>query len=129
MRRLCSGHALIVLGLLSLPANGFAAKWLKLESEHFELYSSAGKRAARKTAQDLERFHRVVEAIESEFEGTMPVRVVLFGSAGDYNRFRWAKSGEKMAYYLPGRKHDYRPGFCYYRRHRHLRRGGRHRDL
>ena len=107
MRRLCPGHALIVLGLLSLPATGSAAKWLKLESEHFELYSSAGNRAARKTARDLERFHRVVEAVQSGFEGTMPVRVVLFGSARDYNRFRWAKSGGKMAYYLPGRKHDY----------------------
>ena len=37
----------------------------------------------------------------------MPIRVVLFSSASDYNRFRWSNSGNKPGYYLPGRKHDY----------------------
>ncbi len=99
--------ALLVPGLLILTTIGSAAEWLKLESDHFDLFSNAGKRAAQRTAQDLERFHQVVEALQSGFEGAMPVRVVLFGSASDYNRFRWAKSRGKMAYYLSGRKHDY----------------------
>ena len=99
--------ALLVAGLLILPAIGSAAEWLKLESDHFDLFSNAGKRAAQRTARDLERFHQVVEVLQSGFGGTMPVRVVLFGSATEYNRFRWAKSRGKMAYYLSGRKHDY----------------------
>ena len=93
MRSLLSAHALILLYLLNLPASGVAAKWLRLESEHFTLFSSASKRAARRTVQGFERFHRVVEAVQSEFEGRMPVRVVLFASAGDSERCRWAKSG------------------------------------
>jgi tetratricopeptide (TPR) repeat protein len=98
---------LLVLALLGAGPLRAASKWLKLDSPRFEFYSSAGKKVAQTTLRDLEGFHRVIGGIVGGFEPKMPVRVLLFRSQAEYQPFRWAKSGDKIGYFLAGRKHDY----------------------
>jgi Tfp pilus assembly protein PilF len=85
----------------------FAAdpKWIRMQSEHFEMYSSAGERATRDTLKSFEQvrafFH---EAILTKDDRNIPVRLVAFNSEKDYAPYR--PNEVAIAYYLPGADRD-----------------------
>ena len=76
-------------------------KWVKLRSANFELFTSAGERAGRRTIQQFERtrdFFR--QAMQREVSNSMPVRIVLFRSKKEYLPYRPGEA--TAAYYLSG---------------------------
>ena len=80
-------------------------KWVKLRSASFELYTSAGERAGRRTIEQFERTRSFFQqAMQLEVSNSRPVRIVLFRSRKEYLPYR---PGEvAAAYYLPGRDAD-----------------------
>ena len=99
-------HAVIALLLVVAGlAQGAPPKWVKLRSANFELFTSAGERAGRRTIQQFERtrgFFR--QAMQREVSNSMPVRIVLFRSKKEYLPYR---PGEvAAAFYLSGRDAD-----------------------
>ena len=99
-------HAVIALTLAVVGlAQGADPKWVKLRSANFELFTSAGERAGRRTIQQFERtrgFFR--QAMQLGVSDSMPVRIVLFRSKKEYLPYR---PGEvAAAFYLSGRDAD-----------------------
>ena len=99
-------HAVIALLLVVAGlAQGAPPKWVKLRSANFELFTSAGERAGRRTIQQFERtrgFFR--QAWQWEASDPVPVRIVLFRSKKEYLPYR---PGEvAAAFYLSGHDAD-----------------------
>lgn len=92
--------AVIALMLaITVLAQGADPKWVKLRSANFELFTSAGERAGRRTIQEFERtrsFFR--QAMEREVSSSTPVRIVLFRSKKEYLPYQIGEAAD--AYYL-----------------------------
>ena len=95
-------HALVALTLVVTGlAQAADPKWVKLHSANFELFTSAGERAGRRTIQQFERtrgFFR--QAWQREASNSVPVRIVLFRSKKEYLPYRLSEAA--AAYYLSG---------------------------
>lgn len=98
-------RAVIVVTLLGVGLAQTEPKWVKLRSANFELYTSAGERAGRRTLQQFERTRSFFQkAMGLEVSNSKPVRIVLFKSKKEYLPYR---PGEvAAAYFLPGRGAD-----------------------
>lgn len=99
-------HAVIALTLVvAALAQGADRKWVKLRSANFELFTSAGERAGRRTIQEFERTRSFFgQTMQRELSNPIPVRIVLFRSKKEYLPYR---PGEvAAAYYLSGRDAD-----------------------
>jgi tetratricopeptide (TPR) repeat protein len=101
--------ALSLVGFTAVLSSAQAAepKWIRMPSADFEIYSSAGQGDTRRLLEYLERVH-------SFFEQGMgggaspkrqPVRVVLFGSAKEYEQYRF--NNIAVAYYAHIAARDY----------------------
>ena len=99
-------HAVFALTLIVAGfAQGSHRKWVKLRSTNFELFTSAGEQAGRRTIQQFERSRSFFEqATQREISNSTPVRIVLFRSKKEYLPYR--PSEWVAAYYLPGRDAD-----------------------
>jgi tetratricopeptide (TPR) repeat protein len=95
-------HAVIALTLVVAGlAQGADPQWVKMRSANFELFTSAGERAGRRTIQEFERtrsFFR--QAMQREASIAKPVRIVLFRSQKEYLPYRPGEA--TAAYYLSG---------------------------
>ena len=95
-------HALIALTLVVTGlAQAADPKWVKLRSANFELFTSAGERAGRRTIQQFERtrgFFR--QGWQRGASNSVPVRIVLFRSKKEYLPYRLSEAA--AAYYLSG---------------------------
>ena len=82
-------------------AQGADPKWVKLRSANFELFTSAGERAGRRTIQQFELTRSFFQqAMRRGVSSTRRVRIVLFRSKKEYLPYR---PGEvAAAYYLSG---------------------------
>jgi tetratricopeptide (TPR) repeat protein len=104
----------IVFALFSTAA-GAEPKWIRLKTPNFELYSSAGERAARETLRNFEQvrefFQQSLTGTESEIDGR--VYLVQFNSEKEYAPYR--VSAIARAYYQAGADRDYivmgQPGY------------------
>lgn len=98
-------HVVIALALVTAGLAHAEAKWVKLRSANFELYTSAGERAGRRTIQQFERTRSFFQqAMQLNVSHPKPVRIVLFRSKKEYLPYR---PGEvAAAYYLPRRDAD-----------------------
>jgi hypothetical protein len=86
----------------------FAAspKWMKMQTENFEVFSSASPRATRDTIQYLEQVHRFFEQALGPAKGRpRPVRLVIFGSRNEFELYRPSQAA--AAFYRPGAERDY----------------------
>ena len=91
-------HVVIALTLVMAGlAQGADPKWVKLRSANFELFSSAGEWAGRRTIEEFERTRSFFqEAMQLEVSNSVPVRIVLFRSKKQYLPYR---PGEAAAAY------------------------------
>ena len=98
-------HVVIALALVTAGLAHAELNWVKLRSANFELYTSAGERAGRRTIQQFERTRTFFQqAMQVSVSHPKPVRIVLFRSKKEYLPYR---PGEvAAAYYLPGRNAD-----------------------
>jgi tetratricopeptide (TPR) repeat protein len=82
-----------------------ASSWVRLASPDFEILSGAGEKAGRRALERLEQARRVFAATTPGFNANLPVRVLLFGSEREFERFR--PSPAVVAFYQSGPLRDY----------------------
>ena len=98
-------RAVIVLTLVVAGLAQAEPKWVKLRSANFELLTSAGERAGRRTIQQFERTRSFFQqAMQLEESNSKPVRIVLFRSKKEYSPYRPGEVAD--AYYLSTRDAD-----------------------
>ncbi|HEY3444496.1 MAG TPA: hypothetical protein VGK29_27340 [Paludibaculum sp.] len=81
-------------------------RWIRIQSQHFEVYSSAGERATRDTIKYFEQVRQFfADGFGLDGKVTQPVRIVIFGSKREYEPYRMNEFA--TAYYRPGAERDY----------------------
>ncbi len=101
--RLC-GLAAIAL-MWTNPAAA-EPRWIRIQSLHFEVYSSAGERATRDTVKYFEQVRGFfADAFGTDAKAGQTVRIVIFGSRREYEPYRMNEFA--TAYYRPGAERDY----------------------
>jgi hypothetical protein len=89
----------------SLPsARTFAAdKWIHATSPHFDMYAAESEADARAALQHLEAVRAYFSAAtRSQDPGGRPVRIVVFHSEGDFNKYKPAEYVAAKAYPVAG---------------------------
>lgn len=80
--------------------------WLKLRSEHFEIYSAENEKKARKVLEHLERVRKAYELLtNAKMPAEERVRVLLFRNEAEYREY--ALDPFSSAHYLGARDRDY----------------------
>src|SRR5438105_3488945 len=108
-REICLACALvsrlITLSFLERPVRA-ADQWLKLETPHFELYTTAGEKKGREAILYFEQVRNFfLQSSPSKQVPEFPVRIVAFRSEKEYKPYRVSESA--FAYYTRGRSRDY----------------------
>lgn len=87
--------------LLSAPE-----QWIKLETPHFELYTTAGEKKGREAILYFEQVRSFfLQASPAKHAPEFPVRIVAFRTQSQYKPYRMNESA--VAYYTPGPDRDY----------------------
>jgi len=104
MRKMLSFAGLMMV--LS-SAQGADTKWIRMPSADFEIYSSAGEGDTRRVLQYFERVHSFFDQGVSggARQKREPVRVIVFGSAKEYEQYRF--NSIAVAYYTQIAARDY----------------------
>ncbi len=84
------GRAVTVLLLTAAPL--LAARWVRVASPHFEVYTDTGERSARQFAERFEQARHLIGGDRSSPE--LPTRVLLFSSEREFARLRPAPSSQ-----------------------------------
>lgn len=100
------GKATIITGLLLAAGAGAETKWIRLQTEHFIMFSSAGEGNSRETLRNFEQ----VRAFFGELFGIdaskqPPVYIVAFNNEKEYAPYR--PNEFAAAYYMAGADRDY----------------------
>jgi tetratricopeptide (TPR) repeat protein len=91
----------VIPRLLSAPE-----QWIKIETPHFELYTTAGEKKGREAILYFEQVRSFfLQSSPSKHAPEFPVRIVAFRSESQYKPYRMNESA--VAYYAPGRDRDY----------------------
>ena len=94
------------LGCLCTRADGADARWIRMQSANFEMYSSAGEKSTRETLAYFEQVRGIfAQAMVKAVEKPLPVRIVAFGSRKEYERYRI--NDFASAYYQGTAERDY----------------------
>jgi tetratricopeptide (TPR) repeat protein len=94
------------LGFLCARADGKDARWIRMQSANFEMYSSAGEKSTRETLAYFEQVRGIfAQAMVKAVEKPLPVRIVAFGSRKEYERYRI--NDFASAYYQGTAERDY----------------------
>src|SRR3984885_12155160 len=96
-----------ILGLIVFPQLlGAAEQWIKLQTPHFELYTTAGEKKGREAILYFEQVRSFfLQSSPSKRAPEFPVRIVAFRSEGQYKPYRMSESA--YAYYTQSRNRDY----------------------
>jgi tetratricopeptide (TPR) repeat protein len=109
----CSRQTLVraatwaILGSTLIPGLFCAPEeWIKIETPHFELYTTAGEKKGREAILYFEQVRSFfLQASPSKRAAEFPVRIVAFRSESQYKPYRM--NGNAIAFYAPGRSRDY----------------------
>jgi tetratricopeptide (TPR) repeat protein len=106
-RRLTRLITLAILGTTLSPCLLEASdQWIKLETPHFELYTTAGEKKGREAILYFEQVRSFfLQASPSKRAPEFPVRIVAFRSESQYKPYRMSESA--VAYYTQSRNRDY----------------------
>lgn len=106
--KLLAKTAAFILLLISLfkPSAAASDPWIKLETPHFELYTTAGEKKGREAILYFEQVRTFfMEVTPSKRAPEFPVRIVAFRSENQYKPYRLSEAA--FAYYMSGRTRDY----------------------
>jgi hypothetical protein len=92
-------------GALFPVAANAAEQWIKLETPHFELYTTAGEKKGREAILYFEEVRSFFKQASSAKREEAPVRIVAFRSEGQYKPYRMNETS--VAYYTQNRNHEY----------------------
>ncbi len=94
----------VLISLNSIQAG--EARWIRMTSPNFEIYTTAGERSARDTLNFFEQVHFFfAQTIPHTLEKAPRVRIVAINSMKEYEPYRLNEVS--VAYYLPTAGHDY----------------------
>jgi tetratricopeptide (TPR) repeat protein len=83
-----------------------AEQWLRIESSHFELYTTAGEKKGREAVLYFEQVRSLFEKIAKPGEAARtPVRIIAFQSEKQYKPYRLTQAAD--AFYTTGPGRDY----------------------
>jgi Flp pilus assembly protein TadD len=93
--------AAVLLFSLSLPARALPKErdsWIRLDTDHFVVFSNAGERVAKRTAANLERLRDVLSQIAAgtQLGSPQPMYIYLFSSRVAFAPYRPAANGKPM---------------------------------
>lgn len=91
MRRTCPIFPRLLLPLLGLSCATlpFERDWIRIESAHFELVSSAGEERSLELARDLELLRATLAVVaNATLEPRIPTLVYVFADESEFGRFR-----------------------------------------
>jgi tetratricopeptide (TPR) repeat protein len=100
--------AAAVLATVLLPRSAPAAEqWLKLQSSHFELYTTAGEKKGREAVLYFEQVRDFFQRTHGESKAmpSVPVRIIAFRSDKEFEPYRF--NAASSAFYLEGYDRDY----------------------
>jgi tetratricopeptide (TPR) repeat protein len=100
--------AAAALATVLLPHAGRAAEqWLKLQSSHFELYTTAGEKKGREAVLYFEQVRDFFQRTrgDSKIMPGTPVRIIAFRSDKEFEPYRI--NAASSAFYLEGYDRDY----------------------
>ncbi|MCZ2153262.1 MAG: hypothetical protein LC114_05070 [Bryobacterales bacterium] len=106
MRRRLLFLALLLFSCVFLLPAAKEPKWLKLRSEHFELYSAEQEKQSRGLLEHLERVRNAYELLtDAKMPAGERVRVVLFRNEKEYREY--APDKLSIGHYVGERGRDY----------------------
>lgn len=93
--------AAVLLLSLAVPVHALPKErdnWIRLDTDHFVVFSNAGERAARRTAANLERLRDVLSQIAAgtQLGSPQPMYIYLFSSRVSFAPYRPAANGKPM---------------------------------
>ncbi len=93
--------AALLLLSLSPPAHALPKEresWIRLDTDHFVVFSNAGERAARRTAANLERLRDVLSQIAAgtQLASPQPMYIYLFSSRVSFAPYRPVANGKPL---------------------------------
>jgi tetratricopeptide (TPR) repeat protein len=96
-----------ILGTIVFPSFLNAAdQWIKLETPHFELYTTAGDKKGREAILYFEQVRSFfLQASPAKHAPEFPVRIVAFRSEGQYKPYRLSEGA--VAYYAHSRNREF----------------------
>src|SRR4051812_17514242 len=99
-------RGLLLLMILGLGSRSADARWMRLRSPNFELYTDSSDSRARQVLTELEQFRNVFVTQSPERNvSPLPVRVFLFQSEASFRPFQIRESS--AGYYRSGPDGDY----------------------
>jgi tetratricopeptide (TPR) repeat protein len=93
--------AIMTVQLLS----GASEQWIKLETPHFILYTTAGEKKGREAILYFEEVRTFFRQASSAQKELAPVRIVAFNSEGQYKPYRMNEGS--VAYYALNRSREF----------------------
>lgn len=92
--------------VITFSSNAAENRWIRLQSTHFEMYSSAGPRTARDTIREFEQVRGFfIQAFGGQPAKPLPVRLVAFSSSKEFEPYRLNEFA--TAYYHQTGDRDY----------------------
>ena len=83
-----------------------APQWIKVTTPNFEMFTSAGEGAAKRTLQDFEQIRSFfIEVTKAQKAPPLPVRIIAFRSRKEFEPYQARETS--AAYYLAGHDRDY----------------------
>ena len=83
-----------------------APQWIKVTTPNFEMFTSAGEGAAKRTLQDFEQIRSFfIEVTKANRPPPLPVRIIAFRSRKEFEPYQARETS--AAYYLAGHDRDY----------------------
>src|SRR5215472_6502471 len=103
LRRVAIGVAVF---LLSMPCRLEGEKWLRVESPHFELYTTDDAKSGREAIQHFEQVRSAfLDILGIKLVNRRPVNIVAFRDAEEYAPYRIHDN--VVAYYMASPRHDF----------------------
>jgi tetratricopeptide (TPR) repeat protein len=97
---------LVSPGMTSGGAENPPDRWVRLTTPHFELFTTAGEKAARDAILHFEQVRAFFDkASPVRFPSEFPVRIIVFKNREQYSTY--APNAISVAYYTSGLKRDY----------------------
>jgi tetratricopeptide (TPR) repeat protein len=92
-------------GLFSAALSAADPHWIRIQSPHFEIYSTASEKAGRETLEQFEQVRAFfINTLPTKDERPLPVRIVTFNSEKEYQPYR--PNEFATAYYRFGGERD-----------------------
>jgi len=100
--RACFGLFAIALGAQAAPRD----PWVRIQSTHFEIFTTAGERSGHNLAQHFEMVRSFFQqAFGSEVTGSKPVSIIAFSNQKEFAPY--APNRAASAFYHPGATRDF----------------------